>query len=31
VRETITNNIKKWKAETVAGKGDDVAALAQRL
>ena len=29
VRETVTNNIKKWKAETTTGKGDDVAALAK--
>ena len=26
VRETVINNIKKWKAETTTGKGDDVAA-----
>ena len=29
VRETVINNIKKWKAETTTGKGDDVAALSK--
>ena len=29
VKETVINNIKKWKAETVTGKGDDVAALSK--
>ena len=29
VREIVINNIKKWKAETTNGKGDDVATLSK--